>query len=72
MGSGLPQFGFPRRFAIDCLSLTEGYFFVDRPRTGGLGSAVCPEATLASILEIFYSKINTKMELQTRYLKILK
>src|ERR1035437_4864807 len=26
MGSGLPQFGFPRRFAICCLSLYEGYF----------------------------------------------
>jgi hypothetical protein len=29
-----------------------------------LGGAVCPEATLTIILRIFYSKINSKIELQ--------
>jgi hypothetical protein len=37
MGSGLPQFGFPRRFAIDLVSLI-GLFALTSPATGLGGS----------------------------------
>jgi hypothetical protein len=34
MGSGLPQFGFPRRFAIDLLSLLGGWIARTSSGTG--------------------------------------
>jgi hypothetical protein len=53
MGSGLPQFGFPRRFAIDLVSL-EGviclYFLGDEQ-----GGSVSPKETLQSYFtDIFF------------------
>src|SRR5580693_1478441 len=41
MGSGLPQFGFPRRFAIDFVSLEEGCLSLE-PRPAAWGLRVYP------------------------------
>jgi hypothetical protein len=35
MGSGLPQFGFPRRFAIDLVSLIGLFALIPRQRAWG-------------------------------------
>jgi hypothetical protein len=40
MGSGLPQFGFPRRFAIDFVSLKGGFYPVTS--SDGVGLHNCP------------------------------
>jgi hypothetical protein len=60
MGSGLPQFGFPRRFAIDFVSLERcicAYFLGN-----GLGEHLSLLRKLQLlILRIFSSKINKKM-----------
>jgi hypothetical protein len=58
MGSGLPQFGFPRRFAIDFLVL-ERRIFGDDPRLGW-GVRKDPRNASIVILGIFYSKIKSK------------
>jgi hypothetical protein len=60
MGSGLPQFGFPRRFAIDLVSFKR---LVCACFPGnGLGEHLSHAGTLQlSILRIFSSKINKKM-----------
>jgi len=61
MGSGLPQFGFPRRFAIDFVSLKGviyGCILAD-----GLGELLSHLRKLQLlILRIFTLKINNKME----------
>lgn len=59
MGSGLPQFGFPRRFAIALMSLRNGMVMVSilERRIGGIQKVqryIC-----ISILRIFSSKINS-------------
>jgi hypothetical protein len=59
MGSGLPQFGFPRRFAIELVSLRKG----DLPvlPLQQVGGPVTPEETLDVILRRFCLKINSKI-----------
>ena len=65
MGSGLPQFGFPRRFAIDDLSLSEEWL-CPHILGRGMGSPVGPKESInyCPILGIFSSKINRKMRFQ--------
>jgi hypothetical protein len=61
MGSGLPQFGLPRRFAIDFVSLKGVicvYFLGNG--LGGLQSIL--RNLQLSILRIFSSEINSKMK----------
>jgi hypothetical protein len=53
MGSGLPQFGFPRRFAIDLLSLRKGVCLYILGRRRGL---VGPVVTLDSYFTDFSFK----------------
>jgi hypothetical protein len=63
MGSGLPQFGFPRRFAIDLMSLRR-VFCVHSPHqcfSLGWGSQSAQGQSQTLILRIFSSKINSKM-----------
>ena len=56
MGSGLPQFGFPRRFAIEVFVLRKEYF---RGSTSvAAGDRRGPEERTILILEVFRTKIN--------------
>ena len=66
MGSGLPQLGFPRRFAIDFLSLGEECYcpHILGLRVGGFLSV--QRNQYPSILRIFSSKINRKMHSQSK------
>jgi hypothetical protein len=60
MGSGLPQFGFPLRFAIWFLVPQKGLNWFQRLRTLA-GDPLCPEGeSMFPILGIFSSKINSK------------
>jgi hypothetical protein len=55
MGSGLPQFGFPRRFAIDLVSLGINGKFFDGILEHGPGVQVGPEETLGCYFtDIFF------------------
>jgi hypothetical protein len=60
MGSGLPQFGFPRRFAIDLVSL-RGVICGDILGNGLGGLLSLLRNLQLSILRIFSSEINKKM-----------
>src|ERR1700678_2219883 len=56
MGSGLPQFGFPRRFAIEVSVLRKEYFRSSTSVAAGDGQG--PEGRTFLILVVFASKIN--------------
>jgi hypothetical protein len=60
MGSGLPQFGFPRRFAIDLVSLRKSDLH-DKSSETGWGCLSVQRELNTSIIGIFSSKINRKM-----------
>ena len=59
MGSGLPQFGFPRRFAIDLVSLEKGVIYADI-LGNGWGEPVYPEVLPAFYLKGFFFKNQQK------------
>src|SRR5271163_667585 len=56
MGSGLPQFGFPRRFAIEVFVLRKEYFRGSTWVAAGDGQG--PEGRTFLILGLFGTKIN--------------
>jgi hypothetical protein len=60
MGSGLPQFGFPRRFAIGLVSLKEFGEFHDQ-LTNWRGPCLFRERNTTSILGNFSPEINSKL-----------
>jgi hypothetical protein len=55
MGSGLPQFGFPRRFAIGFVVLKEGVICFEHPPSAA-GDPLGPEENLWSYFKDFFSK----------------
>ncbi|HWT66711.1 MAG TPA: hypothetical protein VN151_11405 [Terracidiphilus sp.] len=69
MGSGLPQFGFPRRFAIDEMSLRQEWID-ELPWTAAGGSTADPGLLQAFILRIFPPKINRKQGIFYRLVNV--
>src|ERR1039457_4183852 len=57
MGSGLPQFGFPRRFAIDFFVLERRFYRFILGQGWGISRT---RGALVTILRIFCSKINSE------------
>jgi hypothetical protein len=57
MGSGLPQFGFPRRFAIDLVSLENGISITSWAMSEDIQQVQTRYYIL--ILRIYSSKINS-------------
>ena len=73
MGSGLPQFGFPRRFAIEVFVLRKEYFLGST--SVAAGDRRGPEGRTILILGVFAPKINRQElcgeDLKTRVLAFI-